>query len=278
MSRFKIMGLPRRGPSDQICRLRSSGDPVRASIKIRNDRTVGTILGHEVTKRTLGEGFPDGTIDITFIGSAGQSFGAFVPAGVTLRLEGDSNDYLAKGLSGGRIVVRPDRGATFVAEQNIIAGNVIGYGAIPGELYIRGVVGERFCVRNSGVNAVVEGVGDHGCEYMTGGSRSSRQDRAECNAGCRGGSAAPQPRPQAGCTRSWWTLPSGRPALVAVTATLRAGRVGCSASCQAHPRSEQGTRPPTAPRPGAAKRPTSRLSAPTLTPARLQSETRKTNG
>jgi glutamate synthase (NADPH) large chain len=146
------------------------GEPVRASIKIRNvDRTVGTILGHHVTRRTMGEGFPDGTIDITFIGSAGQSFGAFVPAGVTLRLEGDSNDYLAKGLSGGRIVVRPDREATFVAEQNIIAGNVIGYGATAGEIFIRGKVGERFCVRNSGATAVVEGLGDHGCEYMTGG-------------------------------------------------------------------------------------------------------------
>jgi glutamate synthase (NADPH) large chain len=147
-----------------------SGEPVRASIKIRNvNRTVGTILGHEVTKATRGEGFPDGTIDITFIGSAGQSFGAFVPAGMTLRLEGDSNDYLAKGLSGGRIVVRPDRNATFVAEDNIIAGNVIGYGATSGEIFIRGQVGERFCVRNSGATAVVEGLGDHGCEYMTGG-------------------------------------------------------------------------------------------------------------
>jgi glutamate synthase (NADPH) large chain len=148
----------------------TSGEPVRASIKIRNvDRTVGTILGHEVTKATKGEGLPDGTIDITFIGSAGQSFGAFVPAGMTLRLEGDSNDYLAKGLSGGRIVVRPDRNATFVAEDNIIAGNVIGYGATSGEIFIRGQVGERFCVRNSGATAVVEGLGDHGCEYMTGG-------------------------------------------------------------------------------------------------------------
>ena len=147
-----------------------SGEPVRASIKIRNvNRTVGTILGHEVTKATKGEGFPDGTVDITFIGSAGQSFGAFIPAGMTLRLEGDSNDYLAKGLSGGRIVVRPDRNATFVAEDNIIAGNVIGYGATSGEIFIRGQVGERFCVRNSGATAVVEGLGDHGCEYMTGG-------------------------------------------------------------------------------------------------------------
>jgi glutamate synthase (NADPH/NADH) large chain len=130
---------------------------------------VGTILGHEVTKATKGEGFPDGTIDITFEGSAGQSFGAFVPAGITLRLEGDSNDYLGKGLSGGRLVVRPPRNATFVAEDNIIAGNVIAYGATSGELFIRGQVGERFCVRNSGATAVVEGLGDHGCEYMTGG-------------------------------------------------------------------------------------------------------------
>jgi glutamate synthase (NADPH/NADH) large chain len=122
-----------------------------------------------VTKATRGKGFPDGTIDITFIGSAGQSFGAFLPAGVTLRLEGDTNDYLAKGLSGGRIVLRPDRAATFVAEQNIIAGNVIAYGATSGELFINGLVGERFCVRNSGATAVVEGLGDHGCEYMTGG-------------------------------------------------------------------------------------------------------------
>ena len=126
-------------------------------------------MGHEVTKATKGEGLPDGTIDITFMGSAGQSFGAFLPAGITLRLEGDANDYLAKGLSGGRIVVRPDRNATFVAEDNIIAGNVICYGATSGEIFIRGQVGERFCVRNSGVTAVVEGLGDHGCEYMTGG-------------------------------------------------------------------------------------------------------------
>ena len=147
-----------------------SGEPVRAQLEIRNvNRTVGTILGHEVTKRYRGEGLPDGTIDLTFTGSAGQSFGAFVPKGITLRLEGDANDYLGKGLSGGRIVVRPDRSATFAAEEQIIAGNVIGYGATSGEIFLRGVVGERFCVRNSGVSAVVEGVGDHGCEYMTGG-------------------------------------------------------------------------------------------------------------
>ena len=146
------------------------GEPVRASLRIRNvNRTVGTILGHEVTKRYRGEGLPDGTIDLTFTGSAGQSFGAFVPRGMTLRLEGDANDYVGKGLSGGRIVVRPDRAAGFEAENQIIAGNVIGYGATSGEIFLRGQVGERFCVRNSGVTAVVEGVGDHGCEYMTGG-------------------------------------------------------------------------------------------------------------
>ncbi|MFP5281828.1 MAG: glutamate synthase-related protein, partial [Actinomycetes bacterium] len=148
----------------------TAGEPIRASVKIRNvHRTVGTILGHEVTKATRGEGLPDGTIDLTFTGSAGQSFGAFLPAGVTLRLEGDANDYLGKGLSGGRLVVRPDRSAGFVAEDHIIAGNVIGYGATSGEIFLRGQVGERFCVRNSGATAVVEGVGDHGCEYMTGG-------------------------------------------------------------------------------------------------------------
>jgi len=146
------------------------GEPIVATLRIRNvDRTAGTILGHHVTKVTEGKGLPDGTIDLTFTGSAGQSFGAFLPAGITLRLEGDSNDYLGKGLSGGRIVLRPDRAATFVAQDNIIAGNVIGYGATSGEIFIRGQVGERFCVRNSGAVAVVEGVGDHGCEYMTGG-------------------------------------------------------------------------------------------------------------
>ncbi len=146
------------------------GEPVRAQLAIRNvNRTVGTILGHEVTKRYGGEGLPDGTIDITFLGSAGQSFGAFLPSGITLRLEGDANDYVAKGLSGGRVVIRPDQAATFEAENQIIAGNVIGYGATQGEVFLRGQVGERFCVRNSGATAVVEGVGDHGCEYMTGG-------------------------------------------------------------------------------------------------------------
>jgi glutamate synthase (NADPH) large chain len=146
------------------------GEPVRAQTGIRNvNRTVGTILGHEITRRYGGDGLADGTIDITLVGSAGQSFGAFVPRGVTLRLEGDANDYLGKGLSGGRIVMRPDRSATFAAEEQIVAGNVIGYGATAGEIFVRGIVGERFCVRNSGATAVVEGTGDHACEYMTGG-------------------------------------------------------------------------------------------------------------
>ena len=144
--------------------------PVNISVPIRNvNRTVGTMLGYEVTKAWGGAGLPDGTIKIHFTGSAGQSFGAFVPAGIEMRLEGDSNDYLGKGLSGGRIILHPHRESTFVAEENVIAGNVIGYGATSGEIFIRGTVGERFCVRNSGATAVVEGVGDHGCEYMTGG-------------------------------------------------------------------------------------------------------------
>ncbi|EME98274.1 glutamate synthase large subunit [Streptomyces mobaraensis NBRC 13819 = DSM 40847] len=144
--------------------------PVRAQVPVRNiNRTVGTMLGHEVTKRYGGAGLPDDTIDITFTGSAGQSFGAFLPRGVTLRLEGDANDYVGKGLSGGRIVVRPDRAADHLAEYSTIAGNTLAYGATGGEMFLRGAVGERFCVRNSGAVVVSEGVGDHGCEYMTGG-------------------------------------------------------------------------------------------------------------
>ncbi|GAB2674324.1 glutamate synthase large subunit [Thalassiella azotivora] len=147
------------------------GEPVRGTVRIRNvNRTVGTMLGHEVTKAHGPDGLPPDTIDITLTGSAGQSLGAFLPRGVTLRLHGDANDYVGKGLSGGRVVVRPDRSASFAAETNVVAGNVIGYGATSGELYVRGQVGERFCVRNSGATAVVEGVGDHGCEYMTGGT------------------------------------------------------------------------------------------------------------
>ncbi|WP_029430380.1 glutamate synthase large subunit [Blastococcus sp. URHD0036] len=144
--------------------------PVRLELPVRNvNRTVGTMLGSMVTRRFGGEGLPEGTIDLTFTGSAGQSFGAFVPRGITMRLFGDANDYVGKGLSGGRIVVRPAREATFAAEDNVIAGNVIGYGATAGEIFLRGRVGERFCVRNSGALAVVEGVGDHALEYMTGG-------------------------------------------------------------------------------------------------------------
>ncbi|MBO0842010.1 MAG: glutamate synthase large subunit, partial [Nocardioides sp.] len=145
------------------------GEPVRAQVKVRNvNRTVGTILGHEITKRYRGEGLPEGTIDITLTGAAGQSFGAFVPRGLTLRLEGDANDYVGKGLSGGRLVVRPDRAATFKAEEHIIAGNTLAYGATSGRIHVRGGVGERCCVRNSGATVVTEGVGDHGAEYMTG--------------------------------------------------------------------------------------------------------------
>ncbi len=148
----------------------TDAQPVRAQVAIRNiNRTVGTMLGHEVTKKFGGAGLPDDTVDITFTGSAGQSFGAFLPRGVTLRLEGDANDYVGKGLSGGRVVVRPDRGADHLAEYSTIAGNTIAYGATGGELFLRGRTGERFCVRNSGALVVSEGVGDHGCEYMTGG-------------------------------------------------------------------------------------------------------------
>ncbi|MCU1455371.1 MAG: glutamate synthase subunit alpha [Acidimicrobiales bacterium] len=149
-----------------------TGTPITLDYPIRNvNRTVGTMLGHELTKKHGGDGLPADTIDITLRGSAGQSLGAFLPKGITLRLHGDANDYVGKGLSGGRIIVRPpdDAHPDFVAEQNVIAGNVMLYGATAGEAFIRGRVGERFAVRNSGATAVVEGIGDHGCEYMTGG-------------------------------------------------------------------------------------------------------------
>jgi glutamate synthase (NADPH/NADH) large chain len=146
-------------------------EPVRAAVAVRNEhRSVGAMLGGEVARRYGGAGLPDDTVDVTLRGTAGQSFGAFLPRGVTLRLFGDANDYVGKGLSGGRIVVRPDRDAPFVAEEQIIAGNTILYGATGGEVFLRGRVGERFAVRNSGAVAIVEGVGDHGCEYMTGGT------------------------------------------------------------------------------------------------------------
>jgi glutamate synthase (ferredoxin) len=146
------------------------GEKVKARLDIRNtNRVVGTILGSEVTRRYGPEGLPEDTIHFHFEGSAGQSFGAFIPPGMTLQLEGDANDYFGKGLSGGKLILYPPEGSTFAPEENIIVGNVAFYGATNGEAYIRGMAGERFCVRNSGVRAVVEGVGDHGCEYMTGG-------------------------------------------------------------------------------------------------------------
>jgi glutamate synthase (NADPH/NADH) large chain len=146
-------------------------EAVKIDLPVRNvNRTVGTMLGAEITRKFGAEGLPEGTIDVTLHGSAGQSLGAFIPKGLTLRLYGDSNDYVGKGISGGRIVVRPDEKASFTSHENVIAGNVIGYGATAGEIFIRGVVGERFCVRNSGALAIVEGIGDHGCEYMTGGT------------------------------------------------------------------------------------------------------------
>jgi glutamate synthase (NADPH/NADH) large chain len=149
----------------------TKGEAVKIDLPVRNvNRTVGTMLGAEVTRKYGADGLPAGTIDVTLHGSAGQSLGAFIPRGVAIRLYGDSNDYVGKGISGGRVVVRPDVKATFPSQDNVIAGNVIGYGATAGEIFIRGIVGERFCVRNSGALAIVEGIGDHGCEYMTGGT------------------------------------------------------------------------------------------------------------
>jgi glutamate synthase (NADPH/NADH) large chain len=136
---------------------------------VNTDRTIGTILSNEISKKYKGDGLPDDTIHFKFTGTAGQSFGAFNTKGVTLELEGDSNDYFGKGLSGAKLIVYPSQEAGFVPEENIIIGNVAFYGATAGAAYIRGKAGERFAVRNSGVSAVVEGVGDHGCEYMTGG-------------------------------------------------------------------------------------------------------------
>jgi glutamate synthase (ferredoxin) len=144
--------------------------PVRVDLPIRNvNRVVGTITSYEVTKKHGAAGLPEDTIRILFKGSAGQSFGAFMTKGMTFSIEGDANDYVGKGLSGGKIIIYPPRDATFKSEDNIIIGNVALYGATGGELYLRGRAGERFAVRNSGVDAVVEGVGDHACEYMTGG-------------------------------------------------------------------------------------------------------------
>ena len=167
-------GLEKSLDKTQLLRLcepaLSRREKVSVNLRIRNiNRVVGTILGSELTRRFGADGLPDDTIELNFKGSAGQSLGAFIPSGITIRLEGDANDYVGKGLSGGKIIVSPSPSATFVAEENIIIGNVAFYGATSGQAYIRGMAGERFCVRNSGVNAVVEAVGDHGCEYMTGG-------------------------------------------------------------------------------------------------------------
>jgi glutamate synthase (ferredoxin) len=155
----------------EICRPAiERGEKVHAELPIRNvHRVVGTITGSEITRKHGPAGLPEDTVHLKFAGSAGQSFGAFMPKGMTLELEGDANDYFGKGLSGGKIIVYPLTGSTFVAEENIIIGNVALYGATSGEVFVRGMAGERFGVRNSGASAVVEAVGDHGCEYMTGG-------------------------------------------------------------------------------------------------------------
>ncbi len=180
--------------------------PVKIAVDVINtDRSVGTMLGHVVTKTFGTDVLATDTIDITLKGTAGQSLGAFLPAGITLRMFGDSNDYVGKGLSGGRIIVRPDRTNVFQAERNVIAGNVIGYGATSGEMFLRGQVGERFLVRNSGATAVVEGIGDHGCEYMTGGQtliigRTGRN----FGAGMSGGTAyVLDLRPPGSTSRPW---------------------------------------------------------------------------
>jgi glutamate synthase (ferredoxin) len=146
------------------------GEKVKAELPIMNvNRVVGTITGSEITKKHGPAGLPEDTVHLKFHGSAGQSFGAFIPKGMTLELEGDANDYFGKGMSGGKLIVYPPKGSTFDSKDNIIIGNVALYGATAGELFVCGMAGERFAVRNSGVNAVVEAIGDHGCEYMTGG-------------------------------------------------------------------------------------------------------------
>src|SRR5208282_4689689 len=147
------------------------GEKVRAELSIINvNRVVGTITGSEITRKHGPAGLPEDTVLLKFTGSAGQSFGAFIPRGMTLELEGDANDYFGKGMSGGKLIVYPSKSSSFVPEENIIIGNVALYGATAGEIFVRGMAGERFAVRNSGVNAVVEAIGDHGCEYMTGGN------------------------------------------------------------------------------------------------------------
>lgn len=166
----KIAGVKDAALLQLISSAVDNSQPIALGMPIVNtDRSVGAMLSGYITKRFGGAGLPDDSVKLSFTGSAGQSFGAFLCKGVTLKLEGDANDYLGKGLSGGRIIVVPPRDATFAAEQNTIAGNTLLYGATCGELFVNGRVGERFAVRNSGAIAVIEGVGDHACEYMTGG-------------------------------------------------------------------------------------------------------------
>jgi glutamate synthase (NADPH/NADH) large chain len=155
---------------DQAAPALSEGIPVLIESEINNtNQAIGAIFGNELTKRWGESGLKPGSLELRLRGSAGQSLGAFIPRGIKIVVEGDCNDYVAKGLSGGMVVVKPPSGSGFVASENVIAGNVIGYGATEGEIYLNGIVGERFLVRNSGASAVVEGVGDHGLEYMTGG-------------------------------------------------------------------------------------------------------------
>jgi glutamate synthase (ferredoxin) len=191
------------------------GERVHADLPIRNvNRVVGTIVGSEVTKKWGAAGLPEDTIHLKFNGSAGQSLGAFIPKGMTIELEGDANDYFGKGLSGGRIIVYPPKGSTFVAEENIIIGNVALYGATAGELFVRGMAGERFAVRNSGVSAVVEAVGDHGCEYMTGGrvivlGRTGRNFAAGMSGGVARPAVERRTAPRRRCGRRCGPRPCG---------------------------------------------------------------------
>lgn len=184
------------------------GEKVSTTLPIKNtNRAAGTIVGHEVTKAYGSKGLPDDTIHLKFIGSAGQSLGAFIPKGMTIELVGDANDYIGKGLSGGRIIAYPPKSSKFVPEENIIVGNVAFYGATSGEAFIRGMAGERFCVRNSGMEAVVESVGDHGCEYMTGGKvvilgKTGRNFAAACRVAWPTFTTSMAPSPDA-ATSKW---------------------------------------------------------------------------
>jgi len=208
---------------------RETSPSVTGDFAIRNvNRSVGTMLGYEVSRKFGGAGLPPGTIDFTFTGSAGQSFGAFLPSGITLRLIGDANDYLGKGLSGGIIAVRPDPSAAFEPAKNVVAGNVIAYGATSGEIYLRGVVGERFGVRNSGATLVAEAVGDHACEYMTGGTVVVLGPTGRnFGAGMSGGTAYVLDLPP---TRINPELLSGATPSVVALSSIAAGSVGGNAA------------------------------------------------